>query len=419
MSSSQPGSRERIRDLIRYRSLGRVPWTLDFGSCKGVHPSVVDAVRRHLGIEGSFARALDSDIWIALDPDRLHNDPLPHVGTHVLSRVPRTGLQCMVPLSRREGFDYRSYFPRLPAGGSLDSAGLPSAEESSFDGFGLYYYPWPGNPEYQSFLSPLEHTDDLARIAQFPLPEIRQDDLAAFRDDVQWIRGAGKMSAAWSGSLYELSWYLRGRERILYDYTDNPRMVDAIVEKLADFVERLTLLNLDAGVDVLCFYDDLGTQTSMAISPAVFRRFYKPHYRRIWGAIKSRSRDAFIFLHACGNVREIIPDLVECGLDILNPLQPEAMDAARIAREFAGDLVFWGSMSVQNTLPRGSAIEIEREVRKRVDDIGSRGALILSPANTMGRDVPPQNIAAFIDACRRHCGRAARSPAEDAQETLP
>jgi uroporphyrinogen decarboxylase len=413
MSGEQPGSRGRIHDLVRHRSPGRVPWTLDFGSCKGVHPSVVEAVRRHLAIRGSFARTLDYDIWIAMDPDRLHNDPLPHVGTHLLARVPRTGLQCTVPLSRREGYDYASCFPRLVEGGSLDSTRLHGAEESSFDGFGLYYYPWPGNPEYQSFLSPLEHTDDLARIARFPMPEIHPDDLAAFRDDVQWIRDAGKMSAAWSGSLYELSWYLRGRERILYDYTDNPRVVDAIVEKLANFVEELTLLNLDSGVDVLCFYDDLGTQTSMAISPAVFRRFYKPHYKRIWGAVKSRFPDSFIFLHACGNIREIIPDLVECGLDILNPVQPEAMDVAAIARQFAKDLAFWGSVSVQNTLPRGSALQIEREVRKRIDEVGSRGALILSPANTMGRDVAPQNIAAFVDACRRHCGGAARSSAAD------
>jgi uroporphyrinogen decarboxylase len=403
MSPGRSGSRELVRDLVEKRSAERVPWTLDFGSCKGVHPSVVEGIRRHLGIQGSFAKALDYDIWIVLDPDRLHNDPLAHIDDGTRARIPRSVLQSSIPLSRRRGFDYTSYYPNLPAGGSLDSAGLPGSQEASFDGFGLYYFPWPGNPEYQSFLSPLEHTDDPRRIAGFPMPEILPADLALFREDVRYIRGLGKMSAAWSGSLYELSWYLRGRERILYDYFDNPRLVDGIVEKLAVFVETLTFENLETGVDILCFYDDLGSQTSLVISPEVFRRFYKPHYKRIWGAVKSRFPGRYIFLHACGNITGIIPDLIECGLDILNPLQPEAMDVRKVSEEYAKDLAFWGSVSVQNTLPRGTREVIHREVEDRAGSIGAKGALILSPANTIGRDVPPENAAAFVEACRRYC----------------
>lgn len=403
MSGARLDSREVIRDLLRKRNASRVPWTLDFGSCKGVHPAVAEGVRRHLGIQGSFARALDYDIWIALDPDRLHNDPLSHIDDQVRARIPRTVLQSSIPLSRRRGFDYTSCYPHIPAGGSLDSADLQDSQETSFDGFGLFYYPWPGNPEYQSFLSPLEHTDDPRRVAEFPMPEILRPDQKCFQDDVQYIKDAGKMSAAWSRSLYELSWYLRGREKILYDYYDNPRLVDGLVEKIAEFVERLTLKNIESGVDILCFYDDLGSQSSMVISPQVFRRFYKPHYKRIWGAVKSRYPDKYIFLHACGNIAEIIPDLIECGLDILNPIQPEAMDVSATAREYAKDLTLWGTVSVQRTLNRGTREEIFREVRERVDTAGAAGALVLGPANTLGKDIPMQNIGHFVDACRQSC----------------
>ena len=176
---------------------------------------------------------------------------------------------------------------------------------------------------------------------------------------------AAKLCASWSGSLYELSWYLRGRERILYDYYDHPALVDLLVERIAAFVGELTERNLAAGVDVLSFYDDLGTQSSLFISPEIFRRFYKPHYRRIWGRAKALNPDALIFLHACGNVAAIIPDLIECGLDILNPVQPEAMDPDWVSREYGRDLALWGTMSVQRTFPFGGREDIFREVREQ------------------------------------------------------
>jgi uroporphyrinogen decarboxylase len=399
-------SRRVIRDLIRERYPGRVPWTLDFGSCKGVHPSIVEAVRRRLGIQGSFAAGLGYDVWIALDPDRIHNDPLPHAGPRVKARVPVSNLQSSVPLSRRAGFDYASYFPRLPEGAEVVAGGTPGAPPTAaeFDSFGLCYYPWPGNPEYQAFLSPLEHTEDARRIAELPMPEILPADREMFGDDVRHIVESGKMSAAWSGSLFELSWYLRGRERLLYDLSDNPSLVDRIAEKVAGFVEELTRVNVESGVDILCFYDDLGSQGSTVISPEAFRRYYKPHYRRIWGALKDHSPNRSIFLHACGNISAIIPDLIDCGLDILNPVQPEAMDVAAAAREYSHDLAFWGTLSVQSTLPRGTRADVFGEVRQRVQEVGSRGSLILGPANTLGKDVPLENIEALVEACRTCCG---------------
>jgi uroporphyrinogen decarboxylase len=386
-------------------SAGRIPWSLDFGSCKGVGPAIVEPLRRRLGFAGSYAEGLDYDVWIVLDPDRIHHDALPHIDERTKDRIGAAALQSSIPLSRAPGYDYRALYPEAPHGGSLDSRRVDESFDSSFDAFGLYYFPWPGNPEYQSFLSPLERVTDEERLFAFPMPSITDDAVALFEEDLRFVHQRGKLGAAWSGSLYELSWYLRGRERIFLDYYDDPRLVDSLVEKIAGFVEELTRKNLEAGVDVLCFYDDLGTQSSTAISPAVFRRFYKPHYKRIWGKVKSFSPDRSIFLHSCGAITSLVPDLIECGLDILNPIQPEAMDVSRIFREYGGDLGFWGTIGVQSTFCDAGRKEIFDVVGRRINELGPGGALVLGPANTLGKDVPLDNVVSFIEACQQLCRR--------------
>ncbi len=401
MADTRSSSRGILSDVLGRRAPGRIPWTLDFGSCKGVSPSIAEALRRHLGITSSFAEALDYDVWIVLDPDRVHHDAVPHFDERLRRRIGISALQSSIPLSRKEGFDYLAFYPDA-AQGSLDSRGISEAFDSSFDAFGLYYYSWPGSPEYQSFLSPLEHVEDEKRMRDFPMPVVQPVDLARFKDDLAYIRGREKMSAAWSGSLYELSWYLRGRERLFLDYYDDPGRVDALVEKIADFVEMLTRRNLECGVDILCFYDDLGTQNGMIISPEVFRRFYKPYYKRIWGIVKSFPDTRYVFLHSCGNILPILPDLIECGLDILNPVQPEAMDVRRVFRDYGRDLAFWGTVGVQTTFRGASREDIFSVVEDRAREAGDDGALILSPANTLGRDIPLENVSRFIEACRRH-----------------
>jgi uroporphyrinogen decarboxylase len=401
-------SRERISDLVRGTGRGAVdsaalPWTFDFGSCKGINFELLAPARRHLGLTASFAETFDYDIWIALDPDRLHHDRLPHVDDALRSWIPENGIQCMIPLRRAQDFDYMSLYRAALRDPVVQASVGGQGEQGSFDAFGLYYYAWPGHAEYLNFLSPLERVEDLSLIGTYPLPIVDPEGFRYFRREVAYIHSRGKMCASWSGSLYELSWYLRGRERILYDYYDRPDLVDLLVERIADFVERLTRQLVAEGVDVLCFYDDLGTQGSLFISPQIFRRFYKPHYKRIWQAAKATNPNTLIFLHACGNVSEIIPDLVECGLDILNPVQPEAMNPAAVSRRYGRDLALWGTVSVQHTFPFGTREDIDREVRERVRGIVPQAPLILSPANTLGPDTPPANLAYFIEACQKYC----------------
>ncbi|MCL4386669.1 MAG: hypothetical protein M1326_10230 [Cyanobacteria bacterium] len=163
--------------------------------------------------------------------------------------------------------------------------------------------------------------------------------------------------------------------------------------------------NIEAGVDILCFYDDLGSQNGLQISPEIFRKFYKPFYKKLWQKIKSDFKNKYIFLHSCGNISEIIADLIECGLDILHPIQPETMDVYSIVKEYKKDLVFWGTMSNQKTFPFGSKEDIFKEVKDRVKNIGSQSGLVLGSSNTLGKDIPIENIKYFTEACKTYCER--------------
>jgi uroporphyrinogen decarboxylase len=383
-------SRSLIIKLIENGECERIPWTFDFGSCKGIQPSLASAFKKAFGIQCSLARYFDYDVWIVFDPDRLHYDALPHIDDSIREKISITNLHGGIPLLKNDFYDYRTHYKDLPEGGF-------------FDGFGLYYYPWPDHPDYHHFLSPLEKTSDITLIKEYPVPAINQKDVGYFKRDVNHIKAEGKMCAAYSGSLYEWSYYLRGREKLYYDFYDNPNIVELIVNKVAEVVDFLTLKNIECGVDILCFFDDLGAQKDLQISPVIFRKFYKPFYKKIWGRIKEITNHTYIFLHSCGNIAKIIPDLIDCGLDILHPIQPETMNAHKIIQEYKKDLVFWGTMSNQVTLTRGTRADIFNEVKERVKSFGNSGKFILGSSNTLGRDVPIENIHHFRCACEKYC----------------
>ena len=392
MTFLHKNSRKLISDIVSKKRADRIPWTLDFGACKGIQWRLMEEFKKTYDIKGSLTKYFDYDIWMALDPDRMHNDASSYLPDHFKENISKNSLLGGMPLSVHEDFDYYEYY---------DKDNLPG--NGFFDGFGLYNYPWKGNEEYFAFLSPLENINDPKAIKNYPVPSLKEKDFIYFKKDVDYVRSIDKVCSSYSGSFYEWSYYLRGREKIYYDYYDNPELIKLIIEKVSKFVEDLSLKNINAGVDVLCFYDDLGSQNGLQISPEIFRKFYKMHYKSLWQKIKSEYEDKIIFLHSCGNISEIIPDLIECGLDILHPIQPETMNIYEITQKYKKDLVFWGTMSNQKTFPSGSKKIIFQEVTDRVLNIGSKAALILGSSNTLGKDVPLENIKYFADACRKYC----------------
>lgn len=138
------------------------------------------------------------------------------------------------------------------------------------------------------------------------------------------------------------------------------------------------------------------------ISPKLWREFFKPRYAALISEFKAVNRKVIVAYHSCGNIEPLIPEYIEIGLDVLNPIQPLAMDPARLKRLYGDRLSFWGATDIQHALPFGTPEDVEKEVRERILAMGKGGGLVLSPAHNVQADTPLENILAFYRAAEKH-----------------
>ena len=197
-------------------------------------------------------------------------------------------------------------------------------------------------------------------------------------------------------SVFELSMYTRGMADFLMDLIADKDFAELLMDKIVDMqIDYYTGLLDEVGdsFDVVCMADDLGTQTAPMLSVPLFQEMIKPRLERIYRYIRSRT-SARIFHHTCGASYDFIGDLIDIGMDILNPVQPTAagMDREKLKRNFGDRISFWGGIDIQTTLPHGTPDEIRSEVRAAVDTLGKGGGLILAPAHNVQGDVPPRNL---------------------------
>jgi hypothetical protein len=199
-------------------------------------------------------------------------------------------------------------------------------------------------------------------------------------------------------SLFERLHSLRGMQETFADLCTNEKEVRRLLEKLMEYLLALTRSWAELGVDAMFYTDDWGTQKSLMISPAMWRSYFKDLYRRLFDEVHRLGMD--VMLHSCGNVTGIVPDLIDVGLDVLDPLQPGAMDIDEMARRFGGHLSFCGGIDIQNLLVFGSPQQIKDEVRRLIDTLGRPfgGGLIVAPANMVTPDVPLENFRALFEA---------------------
>lgn len=199
---------------------------------------------------------------------------------------------------------------------------------------------------------------------------------------------------------------LRGIERLMMDLILDKPFAEALFDKLADIHIEFLRHYLDAVgdlIDVIMVSDDLGGENGPLISPELYRDLIKPAQRKLWQFIKSNT-EAYLFLHSCGSISKFIPDLMEMGVDILNPVQVSAqdMDTKRLKEEFGDKLTFWGGVDTQRVLPFGSPEDVDREVRERIADMATGGGYVLTAVHNIQAGVPPENICMMYDAARRY-----------------
>jgi uroporphyrinogen decarboxylase len=248
---------------------------------------------------------------------------------------------------------------------------------------------------------PLEQDEDGSLTKQYKIPDPYDDKryegskeiIKKYGNDY-WIVGSIPCS------IYEASWYLRGMQKFMEDMILDKEYVNELMDKVMEFplVAGKKLIGL--GVDMLWLGDDVGMQSGMMMSPDTWREYLKPRMAKLISEFKKENPDIKVAYHSCGDVQKIIPELIEIGLDVLNPVQPLSMDPARLKEMYGNELCFWGSMDVQGTLPNGTSEDIWNEVRLRMQTIGKNGGLILSPAHTIQCDTSVENILAFYEAAK-------------------
>ncbi|MDP7657000.1 MAG: uroporphyrinogen decarboxylase family protein [Roseibacillus sp.] len=211
-----------------------------------------------------------------------------------------------------------------------------------------------------------------------------------------------------SNSIWEQSWWVYGMEQWMLDMAMQPEIVCAIMDKVTDVAVRLMEVGMDAVGDLVDIVrmsgEDLGTQLAPMISPTMFDEMVRPRFARFWNAarrkIAEKNPRAKLMVHSCGNVRAFIPSWIEMGLDVLDPIQPQAkgMEPDGLKRDFGNDLVFHGGIDLQHVLPFGTPEEVMVEVRRYMRALGPGGGYIVAPAHNVQSDVPPENLVAIRDA---------------------
>jgi uroporphyrinogen decarboxylase len=203
---------------------------------------------------------------------------------------------------------------------------------------------------------------------------------------------------AWAGDLFERAHFLRGLDNLLMDLHLNPQFVHDLLDSILEFLLGNVSQLVELGVDGIFLSDDYGHQHSLLMSPGHWQEFIKPRLKTLFARIKDAG--LYTFLHSCGKVSQIVPDLIETGLDVLHPIQPEAIDIAYLKFEHGDKMAFYGGISTQQTLPSGTPDEVETEVQRTVQLMAKGGGYILAPGITLQHDVPLENILAFIRAAQ-------------------
>ncbi len=376
-----PTGRERIRAALAHRETDRLPFDLGGTRLTGIHVRAYARLRPALGLQPGEPRVGDLTQQLA----EMEPDVLDALGCDVRNVAPRAASTYRREF--REDGEHRWFIDEWGVGRRI-----PLRD-------GLYY---------DSFAPPLAGEPDDATIDGFAWPDpadpARYEGMA---DEARQHADEGRAVHVGSicGGLTEGLFKMRGFEDGYMDLAAEPARAKRVMERILEiklaYWERVLPMLGDA-VDVVGEADDLGGQTRPLFSPATYRSLVKPLHRELFDYLHART-DAKVFFHTCGSVRELIPDLVEVGVDVLNPVQVSAvgMDTAELKREYGRDLVFWGGgVDTQRVLGRGTPDEVRAEVRRRIADLAPGGGFVFAAVHNVQPDVPAENILAMHGAAR-------------------
>jgi uroporphyrinogen decarboxylase len=262
---------------------------------------------------------------------------------------------------------------------------------------------YPGQPG----ANPLAQATTPADLEAFSWPDITAEYRSAkLREQVEALHQAGYAVAGGpphlGGELFETAWRLRGLARFLLDLQENTRLAHSLLDRLADLCRHNALLLANAGVDILVLDDDVGMPETMILGPKMWRTFLRPRMASIIESARAIRPDLRVLYHSDGVIEPIIDDLIEIGVDALNPIQPDRMDPQAIGRRYGSRLTLWGTVGAHTTFAHATPDQIRAEVRHRIKTMGPR-RFILCPAYDINvPDTPWENIAAFLEVAAQY-----------------
>jgi uroporphyrinogen decarboxylase len=259
---------------------------------------------------------------------------------------------------------------------------------------------------YEEFASwPLSTAETVEELKQHPWPEPDWWDFSPLPEVIEQLNRSKKHHIRFRiGSVFEIAWQLRGMEEFLIDFATNIDIPVYIMERLTEIYVENTRRVLDlAGdqLDMVYFYDDVATQNSLMISPKAWREHVRPLHARLIEVARDYNKP--VMYHCDGAIYPLIPELIELGIDLLNPVQADAkdMDPARLKEEFGDRLSFHGGIDIIKTLPRGTEEEVRTEVKERIEVLGANGGYILASSHHIQPDTPLKNVVAMYELSNR------------------
>ncbi len=279
--------------------------------------------------------------------------------------------------------------------------GLSFRPGTTVDAWGVAHEPGSSAAFHMTRMHhPMRDFDSVEQILAYPLPSFDPAGLDRQRAAVADLHrrdlvAVGNMQC----TVWETAWYMRGMENLFCDMQTDPDMADALLGRVTDISARRAESFARAGADVLFLGDDIGMQRTIMMSPALYGEWLQPRLRRVIEAARAVRPDIIVFYHSCGHVTELVPQLIDAGIDVLNPVQPECMSFREIHDRFGDRLSFHGTLGTQSTMPFGTPDDVRRAVFENLDIAGTHGGLFVCPTHLLEPEVPPENVAAYIQAC--------------------
>jgi uroporphyrinogen decarboxylase len=353
---------------------------------------------------------LDLGGWVTTISQIAYNNLLKELGINRTREVFDWLRQNVAPeedVLERLGVDTRYVHPGEPDSWKF----APEATDNGLalkDEWGCGFVKQESSLYYNLMESPLRD-GSLEDLENYPWPDPRDPGyIRGVAEKAKKLADEGEYAVignfAWE-TWFERAWKLIGMDKFYMDFMMNPEFIHVLLDKtLSLHLEFLDHVLPECGqyLDVVIQGGDLGGQQTTLMSPQHYREFIKPRQARAIELIRNHT-SAKVFYHTCGAVSSLIPDFIEIGVDILNPVQVRAngMDAEKLKKEFGGQIAFWGGIDSQHVLPRGSVQDVEKEVAHLVRAMAPGGGLVACAVHNIQADVPPKNVLALFDSVRK------------------